>query len=173
MHTPTPILAWLLQRARMGSQSALAAGLLGIAALCTPAAQAADVGISIGISQPGVYGRIDIGRYPQPVLVQTRPVYVERVRSREPVYLWVPPGHRKNWRKHCYRYEACGAPVYFVQDRWYEERVMRHRPPRYEDRDDRYRHPDDDGPRRDRDRGHGHGKDKHKDWGHGRDRDDR
>jgi hypothetical protein len=168
MHTSPSTLARLIQGARRGSQSALAAGLLGIAALCPPAAQAADVGISIGISQPGVYGRIDIGRYPQPVLVQTRPVYVERVRSREPVYLWVPPGHRKNWRKHCYRYEACGAPVYFVQDRWYEERVMHDRPRRYEDRDERYRRSDDDGPRRDH--GYGHGRDKHKYRDHGRDR---
>jgi hypothetical protein len=166
MHTASPTLARLFQRARQGGQSALAAGLLGIAALCAPAAQAADVGISIGISQPGVYGRIDIGRYPQPVLVQTRPVYVERVRSREPVYLWVPPGHRKNWRKHCYRYDACGAPVYFVQDRWYEERVMHDRHRRYEDRDDRYHRSDDDGPRRD----HGHGRDRYKERDHGRDR---
>lgn len=26
-----------------------------------------SVGVSIGINQPGVYGRIDIGNYPQPV----------------------------------------------------------------------------------------------------------
>ena len=28
-----------------------------------------SVGVSIGINQPGVYGRIDIGNYPPPVLV--------------------------------------------------------------------------------------------------------
>ena len=37
----------------------------------------------------------------------------------QPVYLRVPPGHEKNWRKHCQRYNACGRPVYFVQDTWY------------------------------------------------------
>jgi hypothetical protein len=42
----------------------------------------------------------------------------------EPVYLWVPPGHRKHWSKHCAQYGACGAPVYFVQDRWYREHVV-------------------------------------------------
>lgn len=88
---------------------------------------AADVGVSIGISQPGVYGRIDIGRYPPPVLVQPRPVWVARpaavVVQPEPVYLWVPPGHRRHWHRHCAAYGACGAPVYFVQDRWYRDHV--------------------------------------------------
>lgn len=93
-------------------------------------AQAADVGVSIGISQPGVYGRIDIGRFPQPQVVVAQPVIVHRpvavVQPVEPVYLWVPPGHRKNWRKHCRDYGACGVPVYFVQDRWYGEHVRPH-----------------------------------------------
>ena len=48
---------------------------------------------------------------PQPVLVAP-PVGV--VVPQQPVYLWVPPGHRKHWSKHCYRYNACGVPVYFV-----------------------------------------------------------
>jgi len=122
------------------------------------AAQATDVGVSISVSQPGVYGRIDIGRYPQPVLVQPEPVYVRRgPRMPEPVYLWVPPGHQKNWRKHCGRYNACGVPVYFVQDGWYRERMERDR----DDRDDRghgkHKH----------DKGHGKGQGK----GHGKDRD--
>ncbi|MBI5260012.1 MAG: hypothetical protein HY855_26165 [Burkholderiales bacterium] len=89
---------------------------------------AADVGVSIGISQPGVYGRIDIGRFPPPVLVAPQPVWVAAPRVRpphapEPVYMWVPPGHRKHWHKHCAKYGACGAPVYFVEDRWYHQHV--------------------------------------------------
>ena len=101
-------------------------GLAGLAAL--PAARAADVGVSIGFSQPGVYGRVDIGRYPQPVLIAPQPVIVGRpVYRAEPVYLWVPPEHRRDWRHHCYRYHACGAPVYFVQDGWYRQNVIVHR----------------------------------------------
>jgi hypothetical protein len=46
-----------------------------------PAARAADVGVSFGFSQPGVYGRVDIGRYPQPVLITPQPVIIDR-----PVY---------------------------------------------------------------------------------------
>lgn len=123
----------------------LAATLLGIC-LCAGAAQAADVGVSINISQPGVYGRIDIGRFPQPVLVVPQPVIVRHVPVvHEPVYLWVPPGHRKHWGKHCARYGACGTPVYFVEDRWYQQHVMA---PRYDDR----------GPGRGRGHGHGHGR---------------
>jgi len=113
-------------------------------------AQAADidVGVSIGISQPGVYGRIDIGRFPQPQVIVAQPVLVRPApRPMEPVYLWVPPGHQKNWRKHCHRYQACGAPVYFVQESWYQDHVMRdHRK---------------GGKHGDKHRGKGHGRDKH------------
>lgn len=93
-------------------------------------ALAADVGVSIQISEPGVYGRIDIGRFPQPQVVVSRPILVELptvvVQRPEPVYMWVPPGHRKNWKKHCREYNACGVPVYFVQDQWYEQKVKGH-----------------------------------------------
>jgi opacity protein-like surface antigen len=101
--------------------------LMLAAAAALPAA-AADVGVSISVSEPGLYGRIDIGRFPQPEVVVAQPVIVQRpavvVAQPQPVYLWVPPGHRKNWKKHCYEYNACGAPVYFVRDGWYEQHVM-------------------------------------------------
>lgn len=87
---------------------------------------AADVGVSITMSQPGVYGRIDIGRFPQPVLIQAQPVVIRAPRvAMQPVYLWVPAGHQKKWHKHCHRYNACGVPVYFVEERWYQQHVMR------------------------------------------------
>jgi hypothetical protein len=87
---------------------------------------AADVGVSVQISQPGVYGRVDIGRFPQPQVIVQQPVVIGRpvvVAQPEPVYLWVPPGHRKNWGRHCGQYRACGVPVYFVEDRWYRDHV--------------------------------------------------
>lgn len=91
---------------------------------------AADVGISIGIAQPGVYGRIDIGRFPQPPAVVTpHPIIIEAprvvaARPPQPVYLWVPPGHQKDWSKHCRKYDACGVPVHFVRQDWYETNVL-------------------------------------------------
>lgn len=121
-----------------------------------------DVGVSIEISQPGVFGRIDLGRFPQPQVIVQRPIVIvpaPRMAQPEPVYLWVPPGHQRHWGQYCGRYNACGVPVYFVQDGWYREHVSRDEG-RYRDdrRDDRRDWRDDD--RRDHGRGHdrGHGR---------------
>jgi hypothetical protein len=123
------------------------------AAAAVGAARAADVGVSITVSEPGVYGRIDIGRFPQPEVVLSQPVIVAPPRVRpvhpvEPVYLWVPPGHRKAWKSYCGRYGACGVPVMFVQDAWYDQHV----------------HPQGKGHGKGHEKGHDKGK------GHGKDR---
>ena len=88
------------------------------------AAAGAQTSVSIGIQQPGVYGRIDIGAQPPPPVIYAQPVIAVPMRAQPepPLYLYVPPGHQKNWRKHCARYDACGRPVYFVQERWVRER---------------------------------------------------
>ena len=110
--------------------AALSCAVAGLSLAHATGALAADVGVSVQISQPGVYGRIDIGRFPQPQVVLSqpvvimRPVVVHQAPPPQPVYMWVPPGHRKNWRKHCGQYNACGVPVYFVQDQWYGEHVQ-------------------------------------------------
>lgn len=109
-------------------------------AAATIPAFAADVGVSISIGDPGFYGRLDIGDYPQPQVIHRRPMIVERiVVDRPPIYLRVPPGHAKNWRRHCHRYDACGERVYFVRDNWYNrEYVPRYRE-RHGDRSDDHR----------------------------------
>jgi hypothetical protein len=98
---------------------------LTLAGCALPAAAGTDIGVSVGISQPGFYGRIDIGSASAPpVLVYPQPVIIVPQRTvvvQQPVYMHVPPGHAKNWRKHCARYDACGRPVYFVQEDWYEK----------------------------------------------------
>lgn len=153
----------------MRTLSALA---LSLAAVAAAPAHATDIGVSINIAQPGVYGRIDIGRFPQPALVYAQPVWVQPVPHRprpQPVYLWVPPGHQKHWDKHCARYRACGVPVYFVRDEWYHQHVER-RDDRRDDRDDRRPH----GGREGRDGGgpgHGHGHGPGRGHGKGHDRD--
>ena len=109
-----------------------------------------SVGVSIGINQPGVYGRVDIGNFPQPRIVYPQPVVIVQspvAVQQPPVYLYVPPGHQKNWAKHCGRYNACGQPVYFVREDWVRERYEENR-----------NHEGD----RDDDNGYGHGK------GHGK-----
>lgn len=137
--------------------------LLFAAALAVAAVPsfAADVGVSISIGQPGFYGRIDIGGYPPPQVIYRRPIVIEQIPDdRPPIYLRVPPGQVKHWRRYCHRYNACGERVFFVRDNWYQrEYVPRYREQhrdRRDERGDRHRderrgdHGDD---RRDRDHG--------------------
>ena len=121
-------------------------------ALGAGAAQAADVGVSVQIGQPGFYGRIDIGNAAPPPVVVAQPVWVQRRPVHvEPVYMRIPPGHQKHWEKHCAEYNACGVPVYFVKEDWYQERYAR--------------------PHGDDGRGEGHGKGKGHGKGHGKGKD--
>lgn len=117
----------------------LIAAVVTVASITTPAL-AADVGVSISIGQPGFYGRIDIGdSYPPPRVIYRQPRVIERVpMDRPPIYLRVPPGHAKHWRKNCHKYNACGERVYFVQDSWYNrEYVPRYQQQHRDRRDDR------------------------------------
>ena len=130
------------------------------AAIVTTPALAADVGVSVSIGQPGFYGHIDIGDYPQPRVLYRQPIIVERVQVvRPPVYLRVPPGHAKNWKKHCREYNACGERVFFVHDDWYEREYV----PRYQEK-----HRDRRDGHRDNDRDDDHGKQKKNGKGHGK-----
>lgn len=89
-------------------------------AFATAPALAADVGVSVSVGQPGFYGRIDIGNFPQPQMIYPQPVVIQPVAVMpQPIYLHVPPGHAKDWRKHCHKYSACNQPVYFVREDWY------------------------------------------------------
>ena len=152
---------------------------LGLAAASLHAVAGPNVGVSVSVNQPGVYGRVDIGNvpqppvllYPQPMIIAQPPVLVER----RPIYLHVPPGHSRNWRHHCGRYNACGQPVYFVREDWYNQHYRA--APRWDRRDDRRddrrewreeRRENRHDRRDDRhDRGHGHGNG----HGHGHHRD--
>jgi len=86
-------------------------------------AEAADVGVSITVGQPGFYGHVDIGDFPKPQLIYPSPVVIvpgpAGVAPPPPVYVHVPPGHEKKWKKHCHKYNACDRPVYFVRNQWY------------------------------------------------------
>ncbi|MGA7178481.1 MAG: hypothetical protein WBX11_02685 [Thiobacillaceae bacterium] len=118
-----------------------------LAAVTVPLpALAADVGVSVSIGQPGFYGRLDIGGYPQPQVIYRQPIAVERVpMDRPPIYLRVPPGHAKHWRKYCREYNACGERVYFVQDNWYNHEYAPHYREQHRDNrgDGRGEHRDD------------------------------
>lgn len=103
----------------------ISAVAFGLCATLSQTAQA-QVGVSLSINQPGVYGRVNIGEpLPQYAYVYSAPtIYSQPAYSyqREPIYLYVPPAHSSNWGRYCGNYNACSQPVYFVQDRWVRER---------------------------------------------------
>ncbi|GKS68017.1 hypothetical protein W03_00210 [Nitrosomonas sp. PY1] len=87
-------------------------------------ALASNTGASVSIGQSGVYGQIHLNnQYPNPQLIYSNPVTAIHSAGvpQQPVYLHVPPGHAKKWNKHCHRYNACGQPAYFVQEKWYND----------------------------------------------------
>ena len=134
--------------------------LAALVVLAAPAF-AGDVAVSVRVGEPGFYGQLDIGNVPAPPpVVYARPVVIEQAPEYvgvAPVYLHVPPGHEKHWKKHCHEYNACGRPVYFVRDDWYNNEYVR-----------QHRHEDEG-------HGHEHGRhdEKHHDKGHDKDRGDR
>lgn len=137
-------------------------------------AQAQDVyinGTVGGAIAPGVYGQITFGGRPPPPVLYAQPMLIQRGPvAQQPLYLYVPPGHSKNWRRHCARYNACGRPVYFVQvnerNRWWAQPHGGPRP--HHDRRDDWRDDRRDGQRHDR--GHDRHNDRFDDRnGHGRD----
>lgn len=137
----------------------LAAAAAAVAAVAP--AFAGDVSVSIGFNQPGLYGQINIGDQPRPQVIYAQPVVIQAppvalAMAPEPIYLHVPPGHERHWRKHCAEYDACGRPVYFVSHDWYQrEYAPRHNHDDYAHGDDRHR---DRGDEHDhgRHRGHDH-----------------
>ena len=101
----------------------LAAGAIGTAT--------AQTSVSIGINQPGVYGRVTIGDVPAPALYRPVPLIITPspvVVERRPIYLYVPVAHQQNWKRYCGQYSACGQPVYFVRDEWVRERYEHEHP---------------------------------------------
>ncbi len=112
--------------------------ILGVAALAGAAncAEAQNVSVNAVITGevvPGVYGQVVLGNrppppvvYQQPMIVQPAPVVVGAP-PLQPIYLHVPPGHARNWRKHCHEYHACNRPVYFVRSAEYEPGFDRER----------------------------------------------
>ncbi len=101
----------------LAQRAALAIGLATMASL---AHAQTDVQVSVGGTiKPGVYGRVVVGGRPPPVVIYPAPVIIVQppvVVQQAPIYMHVPPGHAKKWSKHCYKYNACNQPVYFVQN---------------------------------------------------------
>ncbi len=145
--------------------------LIAAVLLAAGSTASAQTSVHLNIGQPGFYGQIDIGDYRPPVVYE-RPIIIERPYRyvAEPLYLRVPPGQMRDWRKHCRHYNACGRQVYFVRDDWYENTYA----PRYREQHHyapgpvyvQQRH-EERGYQRDDDDDHGHGHGRGHDEGHG------
>ena len=143
-------------------------------------ARAGDLDLRVMLSgqvAPGVYGQVQIGNDRPPPVVYAQPMLIEPMAAPPPpMYLHVPPGHARNWRRHCHEYNACNRPVYFVRSQEYAPEYQRHYADHERERAEERRRWEDherDGERghghdnrRDDDEhghGHGHGHDKHDD----------
>ena len=153
------------------------------------AAHAGTPSVSVTISgevAPGVYGEVQVGNAPPPPVVYAQPVIISPSVHHDhdegrPMYLHVPPGHAKNWARHCREYNACNRQVYFVKSAEYEpgynarkDRMRRDEGRRDEGRRDERRDERSDEGRRDEggrgeDRGRGHGRGNEDRRGEGRD----
>lgn len=153
----------------MSHRTSLASGLAALVLLCAATTAQAQAYISGSISgqlAPGVYGQVNIGNSPAPALMYAQPMWGGPVVPQvQPIYMWVPPGHSRNWRRYCGQYHACGKPVYFLRNPPPHWRAAPPPPPvRYRDDGPRHWHRDDHHDRRhDWDRG-----DRGRGWGHGR-----
>lgn len=81
------------------------------------------------LGDPGYYGRIDIGGYPDVQLIYRQPVIIypdAPTAVDDAIYLRVPPSYASHWSRYCHRYQACGRPVYFVRDVWYRDIYVPH-----------------------------------------------
>ena len=113
----------MLNRKMYKALLGMALALGGLAA--TGAAQA-QVAVSVNpwynnitVGAPlthGVYGQIVIGdgRVAPPVYYSSPRVITRTRYVNEPIYLYVPDVHRKDWKRYCKRYDSCNRPVYFV-----------------------------------------------------------
>jgi hypothetical protein len=122
----------------MKSNSKFACMAFAVLAMGSSASAFAQVEVGVGVT------------IRQPVVIVAQPVVVA---PPPPMYLYVPPGHAKKWRKHCHKYDACGRQVYFVREEWVQAQYAQANPGK--------------GPpvyaqEREHEHGHGRGKDKGK-----------
>jgi hypothetical protein len=140
-------------------------------------ARAGDLGIRVMLSgqvAPGVYGQVQIGNDRPPPVVYAQPMLIEpQAVPPPPLYLHVPPGHARNWRKHCREYNACNRPVYFVRSEEYQPEYQRHYADHAREREQERQRWEDHERDQERGRGYGDGRNGEHDHGHGHEGHDR
>ena len=119
-----------MSRAWTGLAALLVAG--GAAAQANPGHHNVTTGEAM---RPGIYGRIVLkGKdVPPPPVIYAQPVIASSAivpADAKPVYLYVPPGQVRKWKRNCARWKACDEPVLFVRvdqspSRWGRWRHLR------------------------------------------------
>ncbi len=126
----------------MKALQATAFASLMLGSLAAHAGPPPIINITVGGEiSPGVYGQVQFGNAPPPPVLYAQPRVIVRQPPNvvvEPLYLHVPPGHARNWARHCRKYDACNRPVYFVKSAEYEPgyRARRDEERRHEGRGD-------------------------------------
>jgi hypothetical protein len=122
---------------------------------------------------PGVYGQVNIGNDGPPPVVYAQPMVIEpQYAPPPPIYLHVPPGHARNWRKHCHEYNACNRPVYFVRSQEYDPEYQRHYQDHAREREIERQRWEERERDQERDHGRGHDGDEHEHGHEGHDKHD-
>ena len=96
--------------------------ILAVAA-ATMVATVAHAAPGLVDAEPGIYGVIDVAKFPKPQVINAKPrvatLPAKNARKVAPIYLHVPIGHENHWHAHCATYGACSVPVYFVTEGWF------------------------------------------------------
>jgi hypothetical protein len=96
---------------------------MGMAALAALTTASSGGGNYIAASANSPHGTVDVRRFPRLDLVSPHPVIVRFMSAQmlaRALYLHVPQAHRAEWAGYCHFYQACGHPVYFVTEQWFE-----------------------------------------------------
>lgn len=122
--------------------------LASVLAIATATAQSGNV---VPQHRSVAYGVVEMD-HPEPRVLNSHPVIVHRNRGNrhaDPIFVYVPAHHRRNWTRFCGRYEACRQPVYFLNEVWYHRYLERQE--RREERRERWEERRQDNPPWDRD----------------------
>jgi hypothetical protein len=100
---------------------------MGMAALAALTTASSGGGSLNAASTESPHGTVDVRNFSRPDLVSPHPVIIRFMSAQmlaRALYLHVPQAHRTEWAGYCHFYQACGHPVYFVTEKWFD-RVYR------------------------------------------------
>lgn len=106
-----------------------AVSFVAAALTSTPVSAEVNLNVNIGVGAPDYYGVLPIQGVTPQLWNENPIVAIGAAIAGAPIYLTVPNKHRRNWRRYCAQYGACGVPVYFVQRGWYNHHYGHAAPP--------------------------------------------